>query len=194
VIRFACQICGVKYSYKPHCAGQTVKCLGCQKRMTVPKPEWAEEVLEEVEEEDVPEAALVDVSRPRPKEEPARRERGLIVHGDNGSVELVGTQLVFRHSGGFGIRGIGRRGVRAGTYRHPVVGLTDVEYVAPDLFGMGGKMRFVFGHERRDLDECEVLDTQTVTFGAHASANFLHFKREVERFRRRLIDEIRMNR
>ena len=69
-------------------AGKWRKGDGCDKRITVPKPEWAEAVLEEVEEEDVPEAALLDASRPETKKKPQRRERGLIVYGTNGSVEL----------------------------------------------------------------------------------------------------------
>jgi len=195
VIRFACLLCGVKYSVKPSMAGKSLKCDGCLKRITVPLPERAEVVeLEEVDDEDVPEAVLVDDGRDAAKKKkqapPAKRERGLIVHGDNASVELVGTELVFRHSGDFGIAGR----VRAGTYRHQVLGLTEIEYVAPDVFGMGGRMRFVFGNERLDADVEYVLDTQTVTFSAGMGGDFIHFKKEVERFKRQLIQEIRMNR
>ena len=192
MIRFACLICGVKYSVKPALAGKSLKCDGCQKRMTVPMPERAELVAEAVDDddEDVPEAELVDVSRPERKKKSARRERGLIVYGNNGSVELVGTELVFRHSGDFGLAGR----VRSGTYRHQVLGLTKIEYVEPNIFGEGGRMRFVFGNERLDADVAYVLDTQTITFSGADTADFLHFKDEVERFRRRLIAEIRMNR
>ena len=38
------------------------------------------------------------------------------------------------------------------------------------------------------------VNTQTVTFSAGQGGDFLHFKKEVERFRRRLIEQIRMNR
>jgi hypothetical protein len=191
VIRFACLICGVKYSVKPSLAGKTLKCDGCLKRMTVPQPERAELVAEAVEDddEDVPEAELVDVSRPEPRK-PQKRERGLIVYGDNGSVELVGTELVFRHSGDFGLSGR----VRSGTYRHDVLGLTEIEYVSPNILSGGGRMRFVFGNERRAAHVAYVLDTQTITFGERDAVEFLKFKKEVERFKRQLLDEIRMNR
>jgi len=190
MIRFSCLICGVKYSVKPALAGKSLKCDGCQKRMTVPMPERAELVAEVVEDdEDVPEAQLVDTSRPAPKK-PEKRQRGLIVRGHNASVELVGTELIFRHSGDFGIAGR----VRSGTFRHQVLGLTKVEYVEPNVFGDGGRIRFVFGNERLDADVAYVLDTQTVTFGGRDAVDFLHFKQEVERFKRRLLDEIRMNR
>ena len=45
---------------------------------------------------------------------------------------------------------------------------------------ISGRMRFVFGNERLDADVEYVLDTQTITFGNRASADFLHFKREVD--------------
>jgi len=192
VIRFACLLCGVKYSVKPSLAGKTLKCDGCQKRMTVPMPKKAEVVEVEEVDEDVPVAEVVEAAPPPVMKLPELPEqRGLIVYGDNASVELVGTELIFRHSGEFGGRGSGLR-VRAGTYRHKVLGLTEIEYTEPDLFGMGGKLRFIFGHERLDADVLEVFDTQTVTFNAGQGGDFLHFKKEVERFRRRLIAEIRM--
>jgi len=191
VIRFACQICGVKYSVKPTLAGKSLKCDGCLKRMTVPMPERAELVAEVIEDddEDVPVAELVDLSRPQPKK-PEKEERGLLVHGDNGSVELVGTELVFRHSGDFGMAGR----VRSGTYRHQVLGLTKVEYVSPSILGGGGRIRFVFGNERQGSGVAYVLDTQTITFGDRDAVEFLKFKKEVERFRRMLMDDIRMSR
>jgi hypothetical protein len=197
VIRFTCIWCGVKYAVKPSMIGKTLACDGCAKPMRVPKPERVEVVEVEEVDDDVPEAVVVEDDRPAKKKKQQqqpdvrRRERGLIVHGDNASVELVGSELVFRHSGSFAGHG-GR--VRAGTYRHKVLGLTKIEYVEPDVFGQGGRMRFVFGNERLDADVDYVLDTQTVTFSAGQGGDFLHFKKEVERFRRWLIEQVRMNR
>jgi len=186
VIRFACLLCGVKYSVKESLAGKTLNCDGCQKRVTVPEPaEFEVEAVDEAEE--ALEVELAD--SPRPRKKPTRRERGLVVHGSNGSVELVGTELIFRHTGEFGVAGR----VRAGTYRHQVLGLTEIEYVEPSLFAQG-RIRFVFGNERLDADVEYVLDTQTILFGMAEATDFLHLKKEVERFRLRLLNDIRMNR
>jgi hypothetical protein len=207
MIQFACPDCEAKYQAPPDFAGRTLRCRICQTRMEVPrprvepKPEPGLDVLQEVEvpealddleevEEKLDDLPVVDVWPPVPPAPKKRKkQRRLIIHGNNGSVELVGRDLVFDHDGTFGPFA---PSVRPGRYRHPVLAITDIEIVEPGLLGQG-RIRFVMGHERLAADVAYVLDTQTITFGTADYGRFLNFKREVERIRRLIIQEIRMN-
>src|SRR5205823_3008957 len=121
-IDFACPKCGVKYQCRLEFAGRAFACRGCKVRLEVPasKPDPVEDLdqLEEVPDEpvdqleEVEEAVdvlpVVEAWPPvptTPKKRKKEKKQRLIVHGSNGSVELVGTELVFRHEGTFGTFG-----------------------------------------------------------------------------------------
>lgn len=193
MIHFACPKCSFKYKTPPEHAWKKFACRGCKTQLEVPGPELLpeeeqveelDEVLEEVDElDELPEVLPVETKRKR-----KRRKPSLIVYGTNGSVELVGQDLVFRHSGSFGFL---MPSIRSGTFRHNVLGLTDIEFHQAGLLGEG-RIRFVFGWERLDPEVEYVLDNQTILFTAASNMEFLQFKKEVWRYKRKLQEEIPM--
>jgi len=205
MIHFVCPKCAAKYQCQLALAGRPFACRDCKTQFKVPPPELepeeeldqleeVEEQLDQLEEVEEPLEALPAVEAWPPKPQPPKKRKKekkqrLIARGNNGSVELVGTELVFRHDGSFGT--FGPR-IRAGTYRHSVLAITKIEFVAPGLLE-DGRIRFVFGNERLDANVAYVLDTQTIVFSSADHVAFRHFQKEVERFRRLLIDDIRMN-
>jgi hypothetical protein len=193
MVRFTCPRCGAKYRCQTALAGRSFPCHGCKVRLDVPYSEVPPE--EEVDElEEVPDELeeVDDVVEELPVDDeplPLAPERCLVVHGRNGSVELVGSDLLFHHDGTFGA--LGPR-IRGGTHRHPVVSITEIEFVEPGALDEG-RIRFVVGPERVDTAVAYVLDSQTILFGSAEHANFLSFKKEVERFRGRLINDGQVN-
>jgi hypothetical protein len=204
MVHFTCPKCGAKYRGQPALAGRSFPCRGCKVRLDVPyaevPPEEEVDELEEVPEEgeeleevDEPYEVLPEVDDepplplvPAPRD--AHRYR-LVVHGKNGSVELVGHDLVVHHDGTFGT--FGTR-IRGGTSRHPVVSITEIEFAEPGSLD-DGRIRFVVGREKEDTAVAFVLDARTILFGSADRADFLYFKKEVERLRGMLIADIGMN-
>jgi hypothetical protein len=205
MIPFACPNCRAVYQFPFHLAGKKFACSSCKTPLSVPFPQ-AEPVeqldqLEEVPEppverldqlEEVPELPVEELEEVPavlpvadawpPVPEPAKKKRGLVVHGTNGSVELVERELIFYLDGS---------GVRRRTYRRDVLGLTEIDLYPPSILGEGSIV-FTFGG-RLDPDVREGLDTITIDYPSGENAEFVHFKKEVERFRKLLIDHIGMH-
>jgi hypothetical protein len=153
------------------------------------------DVLEEVPEED---DEIIDVLEEVDAEEPARLvcgKSGLFIHGTNGYMQLTPTEVIIYHNGGSGFDPLHERAVRAGTYRHPLLSITEVELTPPGVQALIGMIRFVLASEKRDpYRKGPLIDEQTITFERSAYGNFLQFKQEVERRRKAALEENRMRR
>jgi hypothetical protein len=153
------------------------------------------DVLEEVPEED---DDIIDVLDEVDEDEPAPRvcgKSGLFIHGTNGYMQLNDTEVIIYHNGGSGFDPLHERPVRAGTYRHPLLSIADVELTPPGVHGLFGMIRFVLANEKRDpYRKGPIIDEQTITFERSAYSDFLQFKQEVERMRKVVLEEYRMRR
>jgi hypothetical protein len=176
-----------------------------QKKLPPPKKEEVYQDLEVLQEgldvlEEVPDEddEIIDVLDEVDEEEPAPRisgKSGLFIHGTNGYMQLTPTEVIIYHNGGSGFDPLHERPVRAGTYRHPLLSITDVELTAPGVQALIGMIRFVMASEKRDpYRKGPLIDEHTITFERSAYGNFIQFKQEVERRRKAALEENRMRR
>jgi hypothetical protein len=197
VIEFTCPHCAKKYKAPSTLAGRRFSCHQCGARVAISQPKSLpapeeEEILDVLP---VEEEVLDVLPADRPPRKKNQKKRGLIFEGKNGTLELRGGELIIYHEGGMGYDILFDRRVRSGTYKHPVLSITDIEITPPALVFGEGILRFILGHERKDPKRgCPIIDEQAITFSFSQQAEVERFRLAVERMKRFLIEEGRMRR